>query len=56
MSGQSVAVIVVSAPRNDIHTLEAMADGVIYALATISAGQLVNLEYPSWSNPGNGER
>ena len=56
VSGQSVAVIVVSAPRNDIHTLEAMADGVIYALATISAGQLVNLEYPSWSNPGNGER
>ena len=46
MSGQSLALIVISAPRNDINTLEVMADGVIHALTTIAAGQIVKLNYP----------
>jgi hypothetical protein len=46
MSGQSLALILISAPRNDIDTLKVMADKVIRALATIAAGQIVKLEYP----------
>ena len=37
MSGQSLALIVISAPRSDIDTLKVMADSVIRALATIAA-------------------
>jgi hypothetical protein len=45
MSCRSVALIVISAPSNDIGTLEVMADAVIGALATITAGHIVKLDY-----------
>ena len=45
MSGQSVAVIVLSAPRNDIDILKCFASSVERALATIAAGQILTLNY-----------
>jgi len=50
MSSESVALIVISAPRNDIDTLKVMADAVIRALATVTTGQIVRLDYPGISN------
>jgi len=49
MTGRGIAVIVLRAPGNDIHTLEQMTDAVDRALINISAGEIVLLEY---SAPG----
>jgi len=47
MSGQGIALIVISAPRNHIDTLKVMANTVVSALATITAGQIVKVDYPA---------
>jgi len=47
MTGRGIAVVVLRAPGNDINTLKKkMMEAVASALITISAGEIIALEYP----------
>jgi hypothetical protein len=45
MTGRRIGVIVLRAPGNDIDTLKEMTNAVSRSLTTISAGEIVTLEY-----------
>ncbi len=49
ISIQTIALLVISVPRNDLETLKTMVDAVSRALATIAAGQTVKLNHPQAS-------
>ena len=46
MSGRTIAVLVLRAPANDIHTLKKMADAAARSLSVISAGTIIELIFP----------
>ena len=46
MSGRTIAVLVLRAPANDIHTLKQMADAATRSLSSISSGTITELVFP----------
>ena len=46
MSGRMIAVLVLRAPANDIHTLKQMADAATRSLSSISSGTITELVFP----------
>lgn len=50
ITGRGIAVIVLRAPGNDIDTLKQMTEAVARALITISAGEIIVLEFSATSD------